>query len=269
MDVYPNAYYNYLKDRKHDYRERKVAFQREISQIYHKHGGTIGYRMIADYINDYNRCRILSKPTVYKYFHELGLHSTSHIRKYVYIKGEAHKIFPNLVNRCFNVKYSNSIWATDFTYMQNPDTGEKYYNCTIIDLCNRDVVATVNGPHIDADLAIRTLRKALKRRKPKKWLILHSDQGCQFASKAFTKYCRRHHIQQSMSRAGCPYDNAPMERFYNTFKNDFYNKYSFRSRAELDEATYRFAYVEYNYTRPHSCNNGLPPMLARNLTKAS
>lgn len=47
-----------------------------------------------------------------------------------------------------------------------------------------------------------------------KHLILHSDQGSQFTSKEFTGYCESVGITQSMSKAGYPYDNAPMERYY-------------------------------------------------------
>lgn len=50
-------------------------------------------------------------------------------------------------------------------------------------------------------------------------VILHSDQGCQYTSKEFITFCHENKIGQSMSHAGCPYDNAVIERFYNTFKN--------------------------------------------------
>ena len=83
----------------------------------------------------------------------------------------------------------------------------------------------------------------------------------QYASSDFQKHCLKYDIQQSMSAAGCPYDNAPMERFYNTFKNEFYNFYKFKTRAELDKKTYEFVYVKYNQQRPHSHNNGLPPVM--------
>jgi len=117
--------------------------------------------------------------------------------------------------------------------------------------------------HITADLAIDTLKIALKRHKPGKGIILHSDQGTQFTSKDFNEFCTKYHVQQSMSRAGCPYDNAPMERFHNTLKNEYFNLYSFRSQAELDKGIYEFIYVKYNHIRPHSYNNGLTPFAAR------
>ena len=64
-----------------------------------------------------------------------------------------------------------------------------------------------------------------------------------------------------MSAAGCPYDNAPMERFYNTFKSEFYYLYKFRTRDELDKKTYEFVYVKYNKKKTHKHNDGLPPAM--------
>ena len=63
-----------------------------------------------------------------------------------------------------------------------------------------------------------------------------------------------------MSNAGCPYDNAPMERYYNTLKNELINHHYYHSEKELYEA---FAYVHYNHIRPHSYNNYKTPFAAR------
>lgn len=66
-----------------------------------------------------------------------------------------------------------------------------------------------------------------------------------------------------MSKAGCPYDNAPMERFYNTFKNELSYPNSFSSAESLDEAVRRYVYVWYNHVRPYSYNGWKTPFEAR------
>lgn len=110
---------------------------------------------------------------------------------------------------------------------------------------------------ITSGLAIRTLQKALDlQHLPKGGLVLHSDQGSQYTSKAFLEYCESVHVAQSMSKAGYPYDNAPMERYFNTLKNECTNLYKFRTEEE-------FAYVTYNYVRPHSYNGYRTPYQAR------
>ena len=97
----------------------------------------------------------------------------------------------------------------------------KRYNCSIIDLYDKSVLATLNSKRIDAELAIQTLQIALDRNPVKGKIILHSDQGSQYTSRAFTEFCEGKGIRQSMNKAGCPYDNSPMESFYGTFKSEF------------------------------------------------
>ena len=81
--------------------------------------------------------------------------------------------------------------------------------------------AGITDRHITSDLAIRTLKKALESQPVLKGeLILHSDQGSQFTSKAFVEFCESVHVTQSMSKAGHPYDNAPMDCFsHKCYKN--------------------------------------------------
>ena len=141
---------------------------------------------------------------------------------------------------------------------------EVRYNCTIIDLHDRSVIASITDRHITSDLAIRTLQKALDSQPAiKGGLILHSDQGSQYTSKAFTEFCESVKVTQSMSKAGYLYDNAPMERYYNTLKNEYINLYEYETEDALYQAAEDFSYVEYNYVRPHSYNGYATPHQAR------
>ena len=118
--------------------------------------------------------------------------------------------------------------------------------------------------NITSDLAIRTLRKALESQPTiKDGLILHSDQGSQYTSKAFTEFCESINVTQSMSKAGYPYDNAPMERYFNTLKNECTNLYEFTTEETLYQKVEEFAYVDYNHVRPHSYNGYRTPYEAR------
>ncbi len=174
------------------------------------------------------------------------------------LKGTSHKVFENVLDREFKVTEKNAFWCTDFTYLPL-ENGVMEYNCSIIDLADRRCVATLTGNKIDAELAVSTLKMALESRKYPQNLILHSDQGSQYTSKKFVDFCENHGIKQSMSRAGCPYDNAPMERFFNTVKHEFFHCYRFRTAEALRDAVAEFAMVKYNYLRPHSYNEGVPP----------
>jgi len=205
---------------------------------------------------------VLSQVTIHKYMKELGLKSIVRRKKSGYRKGSAHKVFPDLLNQKFSAEGPNRIWCVDFTYLYLKG-GKVRYNCTIIDLYDRSVVATVNGAHITTELALCALLIAVKRHKPAKGLILHSDQGSQFTSKEFVRSCEALFIQQSMSRAGCPYDNAPIERYFNTLKHELIHLFEYRTEGELDAAVAEFAYAWYNRARPHTFNGGLTPAAAR------
>ena len=121
-----------------------------------------------------------------------------------------------------------------------------------------------NGKWMTSELAIRTLKKALKATGCiAQNIILHSDQGSQFTSLEFILFCQDHGITQSMSHAGCPYDNAPMERYYNTLKQELINQYYFHTDQELDHAVREFAYLWYNQIRPRSYHDYMTPFEKR------
>ncbi len=109
------------------------------------------------------------------------------------------------------------------------------------------------------------MSKALERESPDEGLVLHSDQGVQFTSWAFVEYCKSQGIRQSMSKTGCPYDNAPMERFYKSLKSELIYHQKFETDLQLDETINKYVYVWYNHIRPHSYNGGLTPFEARNI----
>jgi transposase InsO family protein len=203
-----------------------------------------------------------SKLTIHKYMKELELKSIVTKKKQAYVKGTAHKVFPNLLKRDFTSLCINKKWCTDFTYLFLKN-GAKRYNCTIIDLHDRSVVASLNGKNITANLAIQTLKLAFKNNRITENLILHSDQGSQFTSQEFTDFCLKYNITQSMSKSGCPYDNAPMESFYGTFKNEHTHHLCFTSDEMLNETTNDYMFHWYNHIRPHSFNNGKTPFAAR------
>jgi transposase InsO family protein len=262
LGICPNAYYNYLNHAKAEYQAQKLQICNEIKTIYYETGGILGHRSMRIFLE--RKGITLSKTTVFKYMNkELRLFSTCRRKRPGYRKGQAHKIFPNLINQDFKSHERNQVWCTDFTYLFLSN-GALRYNCSIIDLYDRSVVASETGKWITSELAIKTLEKALNAQKetPEN-LILHSDQGSQFTSLQFILFCQEHCITQSMSRAGCPYDNAPVERYYNSLKHELINRYYFRTDEELNKAVAEYAYVWYNQIRPHSYNDYMTPFEAR------
>lgn len=253
LSICPNAYYNYWKHRKAAYCTQKAEVLAQIEAIYHEHHGVDGYRTMTIYLA--RRGIHYSPTTIHKYINkELKLYSVVRPKKPNYKRGKPHKVFENKLQQNFVADQINQKWCTDFTYLFLKN-GEVRYNCTILDLHDRSVVASITDRHITSDLAIRTLQKALDSQKCfTRDLTLHSDQGSQYTSKAFVEFCEAAGVTQSMSKAGYPYDNAPMERYFNTLKNECINLYEFRTEEALYQAIEEFSYVTYNHVRPHSFN---------------
>ena len=114
--------------------------------------------------------------TIHKYMNvELGLHSIVRPKKPRQEQGKAHKVFENKLGQVFTAEKPNQKWCTDFTYLFLK-SGEVRYNCSILDLYDRSIVASITDRAITSDLAIRTLQKALASQKITKGeLMLHSD----------------------------------------------------------------------------------------------
>lgn len=262
LGICPNVYYNYLKRRKAAYYAEREKVLAAITDIYHQHHGVAGYRVVKIYLERKGIFR--SSLTVHKYMNRLlGLKSIVRSKKPQYEHGKPHRVFENKLKQDFTAEKINQRWCTDFTYLFCGNH-EVRYNCTILDLFDRSVIASITDRKIDSGLAIRTLKKALKYQPSAKGnVILHSDQGSQFTSKAFVEFCESAEVAQSMSKAGYPYDNAPMERYFNTLKNELIHHHEYASEEELYQAVEEFAYVDYNYARPHSYNNYLTPYQAR------
>ena len=263
FDISKTAYYNFLKNRKNSYFKLKNTFLKNIENLYHKHKGVYGYRYIKKFLEHENI--FLSYTTIHKYLNrELGLKAIVRRKKF---RGSALNgadfNFPDLIKRDFSAVNINKKWCTDFTCLTLAN-GEKHYNCTIIDLFDRSVVASITDKNITAELALKTLQRALKSKRIKKGsLILHSDQGSQFTSKEFSLFCRNNGIIQSMSRKGNPWDNSPMERYFNTLKNELIYLKNYKSKSDLYTDIEEFSYVWYNRMRPHTYNNFRPPYEAR------
>ena len=262
LDIYPNAYYNYRKHRKADYYAHKEKVKAQIREIYHEHRGVDGYRSMTVYLS--RKGYHYSTATIHKYMNvEMQLCSIVRPKKPDYKHGKAHKIFANKLGQDFTAERANQKWCTDFTYLFLKNH-EVRYNCTIIDLYDRSVVAGITDRHITSELAIRTLQRALDSQPAIQGeLILHSDQGAQYTSNAFIEFCESKNVTQSMSKAGYPYDNAPMERYFNTLKNEYTNLYEYETEEALYQAVEEFAYVTYNHVRPHSYNHYKTPFETR------
>lgn len=78
-----------------------------------------------------------------------------------------------------------------------------------------------------------TLKKAVESRNIGKSTILHSDRGSIYVSTSFSNILKKYGIEQSFTKAGCPYDNSPMESFFQLFKKERFYRHIFTSKPML------------------------------------
>ena len=127
----------------------------------------------------------------------------------------------------------------------------------VLDLFSRKIVGWSRASTINRELVLDAVLMAVRQRRPRRALI-HSDQGSQYGSDAWRRFCRSHHLEPSMSRKGNCWDNAVAEFFFGSLKKERVKKQIYKSRevAASDVTAYiRF----YNRTRRHSHLSGMSP----------
>jgi putative transposase len=173
-----------------------------------------------------------------------------------YLVSKPAVLTPNLLKRVFTVSKPNTAWVTDITYIR---TWEGWlYLAVVLDLFSRKVVGWSVRPAIVKELVLDAVLMAVRKRKPKKALI-HSDQGSQYGSDAWRRFCRSHHLEPSMSRRGNCWDNAVVESFFSSLKKERIKKriYKTRDLARADISEYIESF--YNTTRRHAHIGGVSP----------
>jgi putative transposase len=154
-------------------------------------------------------------------------------------------VAPNLLEQQFEATAPNRVWVSDLTYIP---TDEGWLYCAAHkDLFSGEIVGYALGARITSDLVRQSLLKAVSAKLPAQGLIHHSDRGIQYCAHAYQKLLARLGMRASMSRKGNCYDNAPMESFWGTLKNELAHHRRYATRAEaINEIT---EYIEIFYNR--------------------
>ncbi len=139
---------------------------------------------------------------------------------------------------------------SDLTYV--PTAEGWLYVAGILDCCSRTVVGWAMGASLDTSLPLAALSMAIPRRRPRPGLVHHSDRGVQYASDAYRSALSAYGIIASMSRRGNCYDNAAMEAFWSSLKNELVHRTEFATRAQAQTAIFDYIEAFYNRQRLHS-----------------
>jgi len=169
----------------------------------------------------------------------------------------AHPVAPNTLGRQFTVESPDQVWAGDITYI--PTAKGFSYLAVIVDLFSRRVVGWAMAEHLRTELAMDALAAALGARVPGPNMLHHSDRGCQYASTSYREKLANLGIVVSMSRSGDCYDNAVVESFFGTLKQELVHDARWETHAEARAAIHDYIEVFYNRRRLHSSLGYLSP----------
>ena len=139
----------------------------------------------------------------------------------------------------------------------------------MVDLFARKVVGWSMKPTLSRELALDALLMAVWRRKPEQRVIVHSDQGSQFGSDDFKRFCAAHNLQPSMSRRGNCWDNAVAESFFSSLKKERIKRRIYATRQEAKSDVFDYIEGFYNRVRWHSHLDQLSPLAFEQLRTGS
>ena len=223
---------------------------REIRRIHRESGGTYGSpRVHAQLRREGWR---VSRKRVERLMAKHGLHGVPEPRRKrgTTVRLAGVRPAPDLVGRDFTAKAPNRLWLAD---IKRIDTDEgPLHLAAVVDCFARRCVGWSMSARIDEQLVRQVLRHALARRRPRRGLIHHSDQGAQYTAVAFGANLRAVGIHMSMGSRGCALDNAPIEAFFASLEREVCDRHHFTSRAEARQATFEWIEAFYNRRRLHS-----------------
>ena len=153
----------------------------------------------------------------------------------------------NILGQQFKVAAPNKVWVSDITYV--PTDEGWLYVAAHKDLFTADIVGYAMGERLTRNLVSQSLFKAVAAKRPAQGLIHHSDRGSQYCSHEYRHILERFGLLASMSRKGNCYDNAPMESFWGTLKQELVHHRRYRTRQEAIQDITEYIEIFYNRQR--------------------
>ncbi|MEG5561912.1 IS3 family transposase [Enterobacter roggenkampii] len=226
-----------------------------IRDSYTLSGGVYGYRRIHGDLREIGE--VCSRNRVAKIMRKNRIQAIHGYKVPRGTRGRPSLIAPNRVQREFTVVKPNQVWVTDITYIR---TWQGWlYLAVVIDLFSRNVVGWSMKPTLSRELALDALLMAVWRRKPSENVIVHSDQGSQYGSDDWQRFCRANNLAPSMSRRGNCWDNAVAESFFSSLKKERIRKRIYKTRDMARADIFDYIEVFYNRNRRHSHLGGVSP----------
>ena len=256
LDVSPSGYYAWLKKPVSDHDNEDKRLLRLIRASFAASQGAYGApRVFLDLREAGETC---SKHRVARLMQEnnIRVQGGYRTRRYAASTSKPAELIPNLVNRNFDVSKPNRIWVTDITYIR---TWEGWlYLAIVMDLFSRKIIGWATRQTMHRELVLDAAMMAVKKRRPQE-TIMHSDQGSQYGSDDWRRFCLSNSLKPSMSRRGNCWDNAVAESFFSSLKKERIKKRIYKNRDLATNDISDYIELFYNPIRRHQHLGGVSP----------
>ncbi|AUX64849.1 transposase [Escherichia coli] len=255
-----SGYYNWVQ---HDPSDRKQSDERlklEIKVAHISTRETYGTRRLQTELAENGI--IVGRDRLARLRKELRLRCKQK-RKFRATTNSSHNlpVAPNLLNQTFAPTVPNQVWVADLTYVATQEGW--LYLAGIKDVYTCEIVGYAMGERMTKELTGKAMFMALRSQRPPAGLIHHSDRGSQYCAYDYRVIQEQFGLKTSMSRKGNCYDNAPMESFWGTLKNESLSHYRFNSRDEAISVIREYIEIFYNRQRRHSRLGNISPAAFR------
>ena len=260
LEVTTSGYYAWV-DRPESLRaQRRTRIQPSVRLVQVQSHGIYGSRKIAVSLREQPELESACRNTVARTMRELGLNSRL-LRRFAPSTTRAdptRQPAPNVLAQDFTAMVPHRKWVTDITYLAT--TQGWVYLAVVLDLFRRKVVGWAISNSLATELVHEALRQAVEARRPTgKDLLHHSDRGGQYTSHDDQHTLQTLGIHCSMSRTGCCYDNAVMERFFWSLKHEWTNHDAFQDVEDARQSVFQYIETFDNPKRLHQTLDYLSP----------
>lgn len=256
LDVNRSGFYAWLKAKQGARAASDAKLKETIEKVFE--GSRCRYGSPRVWKELRNQGHRIGRKRVERLMRKNRLRAKRQYRKPRYVAGRAAVVAPNRLGQEFSSPRPDRVWVTDITYIHT--LAGWLFLAAVLDLCTRRVVGWSMSGTQDRGLVLDALTMAVAKRRPKRGLTLHSDQGVQFGAEDVQRFLSKHDMIQSMSRRGNCYDNAVMESFFSTLKKELIQGkvYANHEDAKLEIVDYIEGF--YNRERIHSALGGVSPV---------
>jgi putative transposase len=256
LKVERSGFYAWLRQPTSDRARQDAVLLSMVREAYLASGEVYGSPRVHRDLRELDvRC---GQKRVARLMRQAKLRAQRRYRRHRYHSGKPSVLAPNRLQRQFTMAEPDVAWVTDITYLA---TYEGWlYLAVVLDLFSRRVIGWSMQATLARGLVMEALLMAVWRRRPDHRVIIHSDQGSQYGSDDWARFCRDHNLDPSMSRRGNCWDNAVAESFFSSLKKERVRNRIYASRAEGRADVFDYIEVFYNRKRRHQHLGGVSPV---------